>query len=165
MFGEYTVGDKTLWGLLAKCILAGYIEGSTIVGGTINIGNGTFIVDETGVVTINAGGIKDKVDNIQNSVENINAQKMYQVRLSYSGTNIMTRKNQFSSISCKVYSWDEDITSTLDSSLFNWKRVSDNSDSDIEWNNSASHMGTKTINISTEDILNHASFNCEVNLT
>ena len=164
VFGEYTIGDKTLWGLLAKCILAGYIEGSTIVGGTINIGNGTFIVDEDGVVTINAGGLKDSVDGLQSDVDNINSQKMYRVELSYSGSNMMTKKNQTSSITCKVYSWDEDITSTLDDSLFTWKRTSDYPDSDLDWNNLASHKGTKTISISTEDVLYHAYFNCEVNL-
>ena len=33
-------------------MLSGYIEGSTIVGGTINIGNGAFMVDSDGNVTM-----------------------------------------------------------------------------------------------------------------
>lgn len=35
VFGEYTIGEKTYWGLLAEAVMAGYIEGSTIVGGSI----------------------------------------------------------------------------------------------------------------------------------
>ena len=42
--GEFTIGDQTFYGLLAQAMFAGYIEGSTIVGGTINIGNGAFVV-------------------------------------------------------------------------------------------------------------------------
>ena len=50
--GEFTIGNRTFYGLLADAMLAGYIEGSEIVGGTINIGNGNFVVDINGVVTM-----------------------------------------------------------------------------------------------------------------
>ena len=58
VFGEYTIGDATHWGLLAQAVIAGYIQGSTIEGGTINIGNGAFKVDSDGTVTMNASGNK-----------------------------------------------------------------------------------------------------------
>ena len=57
--GEFTIGNRTFYGLLADAMLAGYIEGSDIVGGTINIGNGNFVVDINGVVTMRA------IDNIE----------------------------------------------------------------------------------------------------
>lgn len=43
------------WGVLAQSVIGGYIEGSDIVGGTIDIGNGSFMVDETGKVTMGEG--------------------------------------------------------------------------------------------------------------
>lgn len=52
--GVFEVDGKELYGVLAKAVLSGYIESSTMVGGRINIGNGTFIVDEFGNVTMNA---------------------------------------------------------------------------------------------------------------
>ena len=52
--GVFEVDGRELYGVLAKAILSGYIESSTIVGGRINIGNGTFVVDEFGNVTMNA---------------------------------------------------------------------------------------------------------------
>lgn len=69
--GVFEVDGKELYGVLAKAVLAGYIEGSTIVGGTINI-NDTFIVDEFGNVTMNASSIKGYVreDNVIESVNN-----------------------------------------------------------------------------------------------
>lgn len=54
--GVFEVDGKELYGVLAKAVLAGYIEGSAIVGGTINI-NDTFIVDEFGNVTMKASSI------------------------------------------------------------------------------------------------------------
>ena len=39
VFGEYTVDDTTYWGLLAEGVIAGYIEGSTIVGSEIKAGD------------------------------------------------------------------------------------------------------------------------------
>ena len=54
VFGEYTIGNETKWGLLAEAVMAGYIAGCIIEGGTINIGNGTFVVDSNGQVTMNA---------------------------------------------------------------------------------------------------------------
>ena len=55
--GEFVVDGRTFYGILAKAILSGYIEGSTIVGGKINIGDGTFVVDEAGHVTMKASSI------------------------------------------------------------------------------------------------------------
>lgn len=68
--GEFVVDGKTFYGILAKAILSGYIEGSTIVGGKINIGDGTFIVDEAGHVTMKASSIDGYVeeDNIISSI-------------------------------------------------------------------------------------------------
>ena len=50
--GEFQIDGTTFYGLLAQAVLSGYIEGSTIVGGTINIGNGAFMVDSDGNVTM-----------------------------------------------------------------------------------------------------------------
>ena len=63
VFGEYTIGGQTKWGLLAEAVMAGYLAGCTIEGGTINIGNGTFVVDQFGNVTMNSGSIKGYVTN------------------------------------------------------------------------------------------------------
>ena len=69
--GEFTIGNQTFYGILAEAMLAGYIEGSTIVGGTINIGNGRFKVDSAGNVTMDAASIAGYVTNGElDAVEN-----------------------------------------------------------------------------------------------
>lgn len=55
--GVFEVDGRELYGVLAKAVLAGYIEGSTIVGGTIDIGNGTFTVDSNGHMIATSGSI------------------------------------------------------------------------------------------------------------
>lgn len=91
VFGEYKIGNQAYWGLLAEAVIAGYIEGSTIVGGTIDIGNGTFVVESDGSVTMKASSIDGYVEengvisSINQSPESIvvNAN-----RISLAGKNI-----------------------------------------------------------------------------
>ena len=76
VFGKYTItdgnGDKhEMWGLLAKAVMSGYLAGCTMEGGTINIGEGTFVVDSAGNVTMNAASIAGYVTNNKlNTVKN-----------------------------------------------------------------------------------------------
>ena len=67
-------------------------------------------------------------------------------------------------MTCKVYSWDVDITDTLDASLFNWKRISNDSALDAIWNAMPEHQGIKSITISVNDVVDNSSFTCEVDL-
>lgn len=60
VLGEFTVDGITYYGLLAQAVIAGLVEGSQIIGGTIKIGlqeDGTyaFEVHEDGSVTMNGG--------------------------------------------------------------------------------------------------------------
>ena len=78
VFGNYTIDKTEYWGILAGCVSAGLIEGSTIVGGTIKIGaqvdeHGSpildkegnqiynFEVDSDGAVTMNKGEAAEKL--------------------------------------------------------------------------------------------------------
>lgn len=69
--GEFTIGDRTFYGILAEAVLSGYIEGSTIVGGTIDIGDGTFVVESDGSVTMKASSIDGYVEE-NNVISSIN---------------------------------------------------------------------------------------------
>lgn len=73
VFGEYKVDNKTYWGLLAEAVVAGYIEGSTMVGGQLYSSNynnnpptGTYINLETGDFEI--GGDRFVYDSTTNDL-------------------------------------------------------------------------------------------------
>lgn len=66
VFGNYTINGEEYWGILAGCVRAGLVEGSSIVGGQICIGEQedgsyAFIVDKDGTVTMNKGDAAEKL--------------------------------------------------------------------------------------------------------
>ena len=72
--GEITVDGQSYYGLIAEMVLSGYIEGSIIKGGTIQIGewvdeNGekkpVFEVDKDGRVTMNASSIRGYITDAE----------------------------------------------------------------------------------------------------
>ena len=76
VLGEFVVDGETFYGLLAQAIISGYVEGSKIRGGTIQIGlqqDGTyaFEVHADGSVTMNGGGtiseVNQKLDTLKQS--------------------------------------------------------------------------------------------------
>ena len=185
VLGEYTVDGATYYGLLAQAVIAGYIEGSTIVGGTIKIGEYTgedgktyyaFCVNEDGSVTMSmpegssiAGYAKEEyvsnqIQEVKNQVDDINNAKMYRVEIITEDPTVRSTTTDQATITCKVYSWDTDITDTLDTSLFNWKRTSTNSERDAIWNAMPEHQGIKSITVNADDVIENSSFICEVDL-
>lgn len=187
--GELTVEGNTYYGLIAEMVLSGYIEGTTIVGGTvhgtditggtINIGNGNFVVHEDGTVTMGAGGntiagyakeeyVTDYVDNrvgdIENKVDQINNANIYRIEIETKDSTIISTDTDQATLVCKVYSWDSDITDSINASNFMWKRTSKDASSDVTWNNMPEHQSKKSITITSDDIVENSSFTCEVNL-
>ena len=117
--------------------------------------NLTAIEDELLGQTATIEGISGKVDGIA-------ASKMYRTELIVDGVSIFKDKDQNSRLSCKVYSWDKDITTTLPDSAFVWHRKSGNEEADAQWD--STHTGMKSIIVTTEDVQDNASFYCEVSV-
>ena len=89
---------------------------------------------------------------------------MYRVEIITEDPTVISTTTDQATITCKVYSWDTDITDTLDTSLFNWKRTSTNSERDAIWNAMPEHQGIKSITVNADDVIENSSFICEVNL-
>ncbi len=107
-------------------------------------------------------GQSSKIEIISGKMDDIEASKMYRIEIVTEGVSIFRDKGQRSTMRCKVFSWDEDITSTLPASAFVWHRQSYNAAADAEWD--ASHSGIKQVTITTEDVTDNASFYCEVTI-
>lgn len=107
-------------------------------------------------------GQTEKIESIYGKVEDISTAKMYRTELAVEGSSIFRDKGQMSRLSCKVFSWDKEITDTLDASCFSWHRKSGNAETDADWD--GLHQGMKTVTISTEDVQDNASFYCEVTI-
>ena len=70
-------------------------------------------------------------------------------------------KNQIDSVlTARLKKGTEDITDSVPESYFLWRRVSNDPDGDIVWNNT--HAGMKQITITNEDVHVKAVFNCDI---
>jgi len=107
-------------------------------------------------------GTTGQIKIISGQLDDITAQKMYRTEILVDGVSIFRDKGQHSVLRCRVFSWDTDITDTLDASCFNWHRNSGDETADADW--AASHTGIKTITVTTEDVQDNASFYCEITI-
>lgn len=190
VLGEFTVDGETYYGLLAQAVIAGHIEGSTMIGGTIRIGdmgldaNGNrkwaFEVDQYGNVSMLGGdvqfnvtdnngnsnvsnSIQNQIDGMQGQIDKIESKTMYRVEVVSSGPAVITSENDKIELFCKVYSWDSELLD-YPAENYNWKRVSNDTEGDEIWNNMQEHQGIKKIEITHFDVPDdfNANFTCVV---
>lgn len=91
----------------------------------------------------------------------IEEQKMLRLVIISSNGNIFKNGNVKTLLSAKVYSWDEDITDTLDANQFIWTRVSEDTEADKVWNEQ--HFGgAKSVVITGADVKVRATFYCDL---
>ena len=179
VFGEFYYKDTRYYGVIAEALVGGLVSGALIEGGEIMIGeqdDGTyaFRVWPDGSVTMSGGSsiagypteeyVNNKIKEIQAQVGDINAAKMYRVEITTEDPTVISTTTDQATMICRVYSWDTDITNTLDASIFNWKRSSSDSASDEIWNAMPEHQGIKSITIDATDVFENSSFICEVDL-
>ena len=107
------------------------------------------------------GFIAPIMHEMSGQIDEISAKKMYRLVISSSNGNIFKNGDISTTLSATVFSWDEDVTDELDPNQFVWTRVSDNPEADINWNHD--HFGgTKTIEITTDDVVQRATFFCDL---
>lgn len=88
---------------------------------------------------------------------------MYRVTIESNNGNIFKNGDVNCTLSCHVYSWDDEITDDINAAYFTWTRKSKNTTSDTQWN--ANHSGgAKTITITPSDVYGRSVFYCTVTL-
>lgn len=148
--------------IVADFITSGSLVANIIKAGVIQSQDGSSYWDlETGEVVLRAYATSKEVTKVSNRVTEIEEQKMYRLVITSSNGNIFKNGNITTTLSAQVYSWDENITDSLDPNQFVWTRVSDNADSDRLWN-AAHYGGTKQIVITADDVKVRATFFCDL---
>ena len=162
VFGYFTVNGETKWGVLTDAVVGGYIEGSEIKGGSLEIGGdgGKFIVHENGAVEIKGADGKEAYATTNDFQQAVG----WTTSIISDGPTIFTDKKQTTILHCKVFYQGEDKTNEIPASQFTWVRSSSNTSADVSWNATASHIGVKEIIIAHEDIENNATIHCEVDI-
>lgn len=90
--------------------------------------------------------------------------RSFTVVIESSNGNVFRPANIKTTLSCRVYANDEEITENIPEYNFNWKRNTGNSTEDEKWNTSSKALGHRSVDITTEDCLGRTVFNCEVEL-
>lgn len=85
----------------------------------------------------------------------------WHVEILSSNGNIFKESNIHTVLDARVYKGGTDVTNDIPASKFKWKRVSEDMDGDMIWNDRY-FGGTKTIMVTPEDVYRRATFFCEV---
>ena len=110
-----------------------------------------FIVHEDGSVEIRSNGA-EKYASVD-ALNEVNNARQYHVELSYNGSTVFGQPSQTCTLICKVYKWDEDITSKLPSgTTFSWIR------------NGSVYRTTNvpSLTVTNNDIDKNAIFTCSI---
>lgn len=148
--------------IVADFITAGTLAANIIKAGVLSSQDGSSYWDlETGEVVLRAYATTESVVETNERITEIEEQKMYRLVITSSNGNIFKNNNIQTTLSAVVFSWDTNVTDSLDPNQFIWTRVSDDPVADQAWND-AHFGGTKSINITRDDVNVRATFFCDL---
>ena len=160
--GPYETAITADGQIVADFITSGSLVANIIKAGVLQSQDGSSYWDlETGEVVLRAYATTETVEKVEDRIATIEEQKMYRLVISSSNGNIFKNNNIRTTLYATVYSWDENITDTLDDNQFIWTRVSDDAEADKLWND-AHFGGTKSIEIDSDDVKVRATFFCDL---
>lgn len=160
--GPYETAITADGQIVADFITSGTLVANIIKAGVLQSQDGSSYWDlETGEVILRAYATTESVDKVSDRVSTIENQKMYRLVISSSNGNIFKNGNISTTLYATVFSWDENVTATLDANQFIWTRVSEDTEADAVWN--ADHFGgSKSIEITSDDVEVRATFFCDL---
>lgn len=160
--GPYETAITADGQIVADFITSGSLVANIIKAGVIQSQDGSSYWDlESGEVVLRAYATSKEVTEVSDRITTIEEQKMLRLVIISSNGNIFKNGNVKTLLSAKVYSWDEDITDTLDANQFIWTRVSEDTEADKVWNEQ--HFGgAKSVVITGADVKVRATFYCDL---
>ena len=160
--GPYETAITADGQIVANFITSGTLVANIIKAGVLSSQDGSSYWNlETGEVVLKAYATTETVEETNSRIDEINEQKMYRLVISSSNGYIFKNGNIQTTLTATVFSWDENITDTLDPNQFIWTRVSDDAEADALWN-AAHYGGTKSIEITSDDVDIRATFICDL---
>ena len=105
-----------------------------------------------------AKAVKEYADDI---VDDVKKDIVYKVEIISSEGLTFKSGNARTVLEARVYHGAKDVTDTIDANRFRWKKRSSNPEDDERWN-SAHFGGTKTIEITPDDVYVRATFSCDI---
>lgn len=105
--------------IVADFITSGTLVANIIKAGTLSSQDGSSYWNlDTGEVVLRAYATVSSVEEANERIDEINGQKMYRLVITSSNGNIFKNGEIQTTLSAVVYSWDKNITDTLDPNQF-----------------------------------------------
>lgn len=160
--GPYETAITADGQIVADFITSGSLVANIIKAGVIQSQDGSSWWDlDSGEVVLHAYATNKQVTEVSDRITTIEEQKMLRLVITSSNGNIFKNGNVKTLLSAVVYSWDKDITDTLDANQFIWTRVSEDPEADKAWNEQ--HFGgAKAVVITSADVKVCATFYCDL---
>ena len=160
--GPYETAITADGQIVADFITSGTLVANIIKAGVLQSQDGSSYWDlESGEVVLRAYATNESVEQVGDRVTDIENKRMYRLVISSSNGNIFKNGIISTTLYATVFSWDENVTDSLDPNQFIWTRVSADTASDAKWN--ADHAGgTKSVEITSEDVDARATFFCDL---
>ena len=160
--GPYETAITSDGQIVADFITSGTLAANIIKAGVLSSQDGSSWWDlETGEVHLRAYATTEQIVETNERITEIEDKKMYRLVITSSNGNIFKNSNIQTTLSAVVFSWDENVTDSLDPNQFIWTRVSDDAVADQVWND-AHFGGTKSIVITKDDVNVKATFFCDL---
>lgn len=128
------------------------VDSTTFTNAISDVNSKIAATDET--LTKEIQDTNSRVDDVEKNVT-------YKADILSTNGNIFRDGSTDTTLFCKVYHGNQELTNTLDASLFKWTRVSDDAAGDEQWNNAHS-SGMKSVHITAQDVPSRATFTCDV---
>ena len=160
--GPYETAITADGQIVADFITSGTLVANIIKAGVIRSQDGSSWWDlESGEVHLRAYATSESVNEVSDRITEIEEQKMLRLVITSSNGNIFKNGSISTTLTAVCYSWDENITDTLDPNQFIWTRVSEDAEADKAWN-AVHYGGTKSIKITADDVKVRATFFCDL---
>lgn len=148
--------------IVADFITSGSLIANIIKAGVLSSQDGSSYWNlETGEVVLRAYATATSVEQVEDRITEIEDKKMYRLVITSSNGNIFKNGDISTVLTATVFSWDENITDSLDTNQFVWTRISDDVEDDKIWND-AHFGGAKSITITNDDVKVRATFCCDL---
>lgn len=160
--GPYETAITADGSIVASFITSGTLIANIIKAGVLQSQDGSSYWNlETGEVVLRAYATTEAVDDQITRIDTIESKKMYRLVITSTNGNIFKNGGINTTLKATVYSWDEDITDSLDDNQFIWTRVSSDTEADRIWNMDH-YGGSKEVEITNEDVTVRATFYCDL---
>ena len=169
-FGKFIIEDDKgnkveHWGVVSDAVVSGYVQGSTIKGGSLEIGGqgGTFIVNQDGSVQIKTS-TGDDLYAQQSAVTAIDSAYKYSVQIVHTGKAVFSTKEDTATMTAKIYRRGVDVTDDFKTTgvVVYWEK----NPSSTDWNPTYVTSGDSySIILNSDDVHNSAQISCYIDPT